>query len=319
MYASAFGITSARGKGEIECRGPDRSVYLRGRTVVTVQCPSDRERRLKLSTLAHHIEPARRPRERTGKGNRMSGHSKWSSIKHKKAAKDAKRGKIFTKMIKEITVAARMGGGDVNANPRLRTAVTTARAASMPSDNIERAIKKGTGELEGVSYEEINYEGYGPAGVAIMVSILTDNRNRTVAEIRNVFEKHGGNLGAAGCVAWMFSKKGLITVEHSAAPEERVFEVALEAGADDITDGGEVFEVTVAPERLEDVKAALEAAGIPVASAEVAMVPQNTVTLRGREAEQTLKLLETLEDHDDVQKVAANVDIPQEEVERLSA
>jgi len=249
----------------------------------------------------------------------MSGHSKWSSIKHKKAAKDAKRGKIFTKMIKEITVAARMGGGDVNANPRLRTAVTTAKAASMPSDNIERAIKKGTGELEGVNYEEINYEGYGPAGVAIMVSVLTDNRNRTVAEIRNIFEKNHGNLGAGGCVAWMFSKKGLITVEQSAAAEERVYDVALEGGADDIGDGGDVFEVTVAPEKLEDVKTALDKAGIPVASAEVAMVPQSTVTLRGREAEQTLKLLEVLEDHDDVQKVAANVDIPQEEVERLSA
>src|SRR5690242_956525 len=166
----------------------------------------------------------------------MSGHSKWSSIKHKKAAKDAKRGKIFTKMIKEITVAARMGGGDVNANPRLRTAVTTARAASMPNDNIERAIKKGTGELEGGNYEEISYEGYGPAGVAIMANVLTDNRNRTVAEIRNIFEKHGGNMGAAGCVAWMFSKKGVITVEQSAATEERVFEVALDAGADDISD-----------------------------------------------------------------------------------
>lgn len=249
----------------------------------------------------------------------MSGHSKWSSIKHKKAIKDAKRGKVFTKMIKEITVAARMGGGDVNANPRLRTAVTTARASSMPSDNIDRAIKKGTGELEGVNYEEITYEGYGPAGVAIMLSILTDNRNRTVAEIRNVFAKNGGNLGETGCVAWMFTKKGLITVEQSVAPEERVFEVALEAGADDITDGGEVFEVTVAPERLEDVKTGLEGAGIAVASAEVTMVPQNTITLRGREAEQTLKLLDILEDHDDVQKVAANVDIPQEEVERLSA
>ncbi len=249
----------------------------------------------------------------------MSGHSKWSSIKHKKAAKDAKRGKIFTKMIKEITVAARMGGGDINANPRLRTAVLTARAASMPSDNIERAIKKGTGELEGVNYEETQYEGYGPAGVAIMLSVLTDNKNRTVAEIRNVFGKHGGNLGESNCVAWMFSKKGVITVDKSSGAEEKLFEVALDAGADDISDEGEVFEVTVAPERLEDVKTALESAGIAVASAEVSMVPQSTVTLRGREAEQTLKLLEALEDHDDVQKVAANVDIPQDEVERLSA
>src|SRR5258708_529994 len=174
----------------------------------------------------------------------MSGHSKWSTIKHKKAAKDAKRGKIFTKMIKEITVAARMGGGDVNANPRLRTAVSTAKAASMPNDNIDRAIKKGTGDLEGVNYEEVSYEGYGPAGVASMVSVLTDNRNRTVAEVRNLFAKHGGNLGETGCVAWMFSKKGVITVDKSAAVEERLFEVALDAGADDIADAGEVLEVT---------------------------------------------------------------------------
>jgi YebC/PmpR family DNA-binding regulatory protein len=249
----------------------------------------------------------------------MSGHSKWSSIKHKKAIKDAKRGKVFTKMIKEITVAARMGGGDVNANPRLRTAVATAKASSMPNDNIDRAIKKGTGDLEGVNYEEVSYEGYGPAGVAIMVSVLTDNRNRTVAEVRNLFGKHGGNLGETGCVAWMFSKKGVITVEKSAAAEERLFEVALDAGADDIGDAGEVLEVTVSPDKLEDVKAAIEKAGVAVASAEVTMVPQSTVTLRGRDAEQTLKLLEILEDHDDVQKVAANVDIPQEEVERLSA
>jgi YebC/PmpR family DNA-binding regulatory protein len=249
----------------------------------------------------------------------MSGHSKWSSIKHKKAAKDAKRGKIFTKLIKEITVAARMGGGDPNGNPRLRTAVQTARAASMPADNIDRAIKKGTGELEGVTYEEIQYEGYGPAGAAVIVSILTDNRNRTVAEIRNVFGKHGGNLGETGCVAWMFSKKGVISLEKSAAPEERLFEVALEAGADDIADSGDEWEVTTPPEKLEDVKTALEGAGITVGSAEVTMVPQNTVTLLGRDAEQALKLLEALDDHDDVQKVAANVDIPQEEVERLSA
>jgi YebC/PmpR family DNA-binding regulatory protein len=249
----------------------------------------------------------------------MSGHSKWSSIKHKKAIKDAKRGKVFTKMIKEITVAARMGGGDINANPRLRTAVNTAKASSMPSDNIDRAIKKGTGDLEGVNYEEVSYEGYGPAGVAIMVSVLTDNRNRTVAEVRNLFGKHGGNLGETGCVAWMFSKKGVITVDKTAAVEERLFEVALDAGADDIADAGEVLEVTVSPDKLEDVKAALEKDGVAVASAEVTMVPQSTVTLRGRDAEQTLKLLEILEDHDDVQKVAANVDIPQEEVERLSA
>lgn len=249
----------------------------------------------------------------------MSGHSKWSTIKHKKAAKDAKRGKIFTKLIKEITVAARMGGGDVNANPRLRTAVTTARAQSMPTDNIERAIKKGTGELEGVTYEEVQYEGYGPAGVAIMLQILTDNRNRTVAEIRNLFGKNGGNLGENGCVGWMFSKKGIITVDKSAVAEEKLFEVALEAGADDIADAGEAFEVTTPPEAFDDVKTALDQAGIASTSAEVTMVAGNTVTVRGSDAEQTLKLLEALEDHDDVQKVSANADIPQEEVERLSA
>ncbi|MEO6029203.1 MAG: YebC/PmpR family DNA-binding transcriptional regulator [Candidatus Binatia bacterium] len=249
----------------------------------------------------------------------MSGHSKWSTIKHKKALKDSKRGKIFTKLIKEITVAARMGGGDMNANPRLRTAVTTARSQSMPGDNIDRAMKKGTGELEGVTYEEVQYEGYGPAGVAIMLAILTDNRNRTVAEIRNIFGKHGGNLGENGCVGWMFSKKGIINIDKSAGTEEKVFEIALEAGADDIAESGDVFEVTTAPEALEDVKAGLEKAGIAIASAEVTMVPQTTITLRGAEAEQTIKLLELLEDHDDVQKVSANVDIPQDEVERLSA
>lgn len=249
----------------------------------------------------------------------MSGHSKWSTIKHKKAAKDAKRGKIFTKLIKEITVAARMGGGDINANPRLRTAVTTARSQSMPTDNIERAIKKGTGELEGVTYEEVQYEGYGPAGVAIMLQILTDNRNRTVAEIRNLFGKNGGNLGENGCVGWMFSKKGIITVDKNAVAEEKLFEVALEAGADDIADAGEAFEVTTPPEAFDDVKNALDQAGIASTSAEVTMVAGNTITVRGDDAEQTIKLLEALEDHDDVQKVSANADIPQEEVERLSA
>jgi YebC/PmpR family DNA-binding regulatory protein len=249
----------------------------------------------------------------------MSGHSKWSSIKHKKAIKDAKRGKQFTKYIKEITVAARMGGGDINANPRLRTAVTTARANSMPADNIDRAIKKGTGELEGVHYEEVSYEGYGPGGAAIMASTLTDNRNRTVSELRRVFEKHGGNMGAAGCVAWMFTKRGVITVEHGKAEEERLMEIALEAGADDVKDLGDLFEVDTAPEHFEAVKTALHEAGVETASAEVAMVPQNTVSVTGKDAEQTMKLLEELDDHDDVQSVASNVDISQEEMERLSA
>jgi len=249
----------------------------------------------------------------------MSGHSKWSSIKHKKAIKDAKRGKQFTKYIKEITVAARLGGGDINANPRLRTAVTTARANSMPADNIDRAIKKGTGELEGVHYEEVSYEGYGPGGAAIMASTLTDNRNRTVSELRRVFEKHGGNMGAAGCVAWMFSKRGLLTVEHGKVDEERLMEVALEAGADDVKDSGDIFEIDTTPDNFEAVKTALQEAKIETASAEITMVPQNTVSVTGKDAEQNMKLLEELDDHDDVQSVASNVDIPQEEMERLSA
>jgi YebC/PmpR family DNA-binding regulatory protein len=249
----------------------------------------------------------------------MSGHSKWSSIKHKKGAKDAKRGKLFSKLIKEITVAARMGGGDLDANPRLRTAVTTARENSMPNDNIERAIKRGSGEVEGVHYEEVSYEGYGPGGVAIMANVLTDNRNRTVAEIRRVFEKHGGSMGAAGCVAWMFHKRGLITVDKEKANEEQVMEAALEAGADDVTDVGDSFEVITPPENFEAVKAALQKDGIATATAEITMVPENTVSLTGKEAEQVMKLLEELDDHDDVQSVASNVDIPQDEMERLSA
>jgi len=249
----------------------------------------------------------------------MSGHSKWSSIKHKKAAKDAKRGKLFTKFIKEITVAARLGGGDINANPRLRTAVTTARENSMPNDNIDRAIKKGTGELEGVHYEEVNYEGYGPGGAAIMASVLTDNRNRTVSELRRIFEKHSGNMGAAGCVAWMFHKRGVLMVDKAVADEERLMETALDAGADDVTDSGDSFEVVTTPDQFEAVKAALQTAGISCVSAEVTMVPENTVSLTGKDAAQTVKLLEELDDHDDVQSVASNADIPQEELERLSA
>jgi YebC/PmpR family DNA-binding regulatory protein len=249
----------------------------------------------------------------------MSGHSKWSSIKHKKAAKDARRGKLFTKLIKEITVAARLGGGDINANPRLRTAVTAARENSMPNDNIERAIKKGTGELEGTSYEEVSYEGYGPGGVAVLANALTDNRNRTVADLRRIFDKHGGNMGAAGCVAWMFHKRGLVRVARGKADEERLMEVALEAGADDVTDSGDGFEVVTAPEHFEAVKDALHAASIETASAELTMVPETTVSVTGKDAEHAMKLLEELDDHDDVQSVASNLDISQEELERLSA
>jgi YebC/PmpR family DNA-binding regulatory protein len=249
----------------------------------------------------------------------MSGHSKWSSIKHKKAAKDARRGKLFTKLIKEITVAARLGGGDVNANPRLRTAVLTARQNSMPADNIERAIKKGTGELEGVTYEEATYEAYGPGGVALLIQVLTDNRNRTVAEIRSLLTKHGGNMGAAGSVAWMFQKRGLITVERAGADEDRVMEVALEAGAEDVREAGDLLEVLTAPEAFDAVREALEKAGIALASAEVTMMPSSTVAITGKPAEQMVRLLEALEDHDDVQSVSSNMDIAAEELERLSA
>jgi YebC/PmpR family DNA-binding regulatory protein len=249
----------------------------------------------------------------------MSGHSKWSTIKHKKAAKDAKRGKLFTKLIKEITVAAKMGGGDINANPRLRTAVTTARQNSMPTDNIDRAIKKGTGELEGVTYDEITYEGYGPGGAAVLVMVMTDNRNRTVAEIRRLFTKHGGSMGESGCVGWMFQKKGVITVEKSQVDEDRLMELALEAGADDVSSDDTSFVVATTPDAFEAVRAALEAAKLAIASAEVSMVPQNTLSLTGQHAEHTLKLLDELEDHDDVQDVASNIDVPQDELERLSA
>jgi YebC/PmpR family DNA-binding regulatory protein len=249
----------------------------------------------------------------------MSGHSKWSTIKHKKAAKDAKRGKLFTKLIKEITVSAKLGGGDINANPRLRTAVTTARQNSMPTDNIERAIKKGTGELEGVTYDEVNYEGYGPGGAAVLVMVMTDNRNRTVAEIRRLFTKHGGAMGESGCVAWMFKKKGVLTVEKSQVEEDRLIEIALEAGADDVEQDEGMFQVSTSPDAFEAVKTALENAKITAASAAVSMVPQNTQRLTGTQAEQTLKLLDELEDHDDVQEVASNIDISQEELERLSA
>ncbi len=249
----------------------------------------------------------------------MSGHSKWSTIKHKKAAKDAKRGKLFTKLIKEITVAARLGGGDIKANPRLRTAVLAARAQSMPGDTIDRAIKKGTGELEGVNYDEVTYEGYGPGGVAVLVEALTDNRNRTVADLRNIFDKCGGNLGTSGSVAWMFSKRGLLTVERAGVDEDRVMEVALEAGAEDVTDSGDLLEIVTAPEQFEPVREAVDAAGIVTASAEVTMLPSSSTAISGKHAEQMIRLLEMLDDHDDVQRVSSNMDIAAEELEQLSA
>jgi YebC/PmpR family DNA-binding regulatory protein len=246
----------------------------------------------------------------------MSGHNKWASIKHKKGANDAKRGKIFTKLIKEITVAARMGGGDANGNPRLRAAVLAARAENMPKDNIERGIKKGTGELEGVSYEESLYEGYGPGGAAVLVESLSDNKNRSVAEIRHIFSKNGGSLGTSGCVAWMFKKKGYIAIERRAVEEEKLMEKALEAGAEDVREDETTFEVITAPEDFEAVKAAIDELKVPYISSEVTMLPQNTTSLAGKEAEQMVRLMDMLEDNDDVQKVYTNADIPDELVGR---
>jgi YebC/PmpR family DNA-binding regulatory protein len=239
----------------------------------------------------------------------MSGHSKWHSIKHKKGATDAKRGKLFTKFIKEITVAARTGGGDPDANARLRKAILDAKAGNMPNDTIDRAVRRGTGAEEGVNYEEITYEGYGPGGVALLIESVTDNRNRTVAEIRHMFSKNGGNLGEAGSVGWLFEKKGYIVVDKAAKPEEELFEIAIEAGADDLREDGDNFEIITSPENFENVQTAIKAAGIEPQMAEVSMVPQTYVKLEGSSAQQMLRLMETIEDHDDVQKVYANFDI----------
>ena len=245
----------------------------------------------------------------------MSGHSKWHTIKHKKGAADAKRGKIFTRLIKELTVAARAGGGDPDMNPRLRTIVAEAKANNMPRENIERAIRRGTGEEPGVSYEEIMYEGYGPGGVAMLVQTLTDNKNRTVGEIRFIFNKYNGNLAAENSVAWMFSRKGQVIVEKEKADEEKLLNAALDAGADDVSDDGSVWEVISTPESFERVRDAIKALGIEPASAEIAMVPQNYVKLQGKEAQAMLKLFEAIDDQDDVQHVWANFDIEEKEIE----
>ncbi len=239
----------------------------------------------------------------------MSGHSKWHSIKHKKGATDAKRGKLFTKFIKEITVAARTGGGDPDANARLRKAILDAKAGNMPNDTIDRAIRRGTGAEEGVSYEEITYEGYGPGGVALLIEAVTDNRNRTVAEIRHMFSKNGGNLGEAGSVGWLFEKKGYIVVDKAAKPEEELFDIAIEAGADDLRDDEDNFEIITSPENFDGVQSAIKSAGIEPQMAEVSMVPQTYIKLEGGSAQQMLRLMEAIEDHDDVQKVYANFDI----------
>lgn len=249
----------------------------------------------------------------------MSGHSKWASIKHKKAKVDAQRGRVFTKLIREMTVAARVGGGDPVGNPRLRTAIQAAKAVNMPADNIERAIKKGTGELEGVTYEEITYEGYGPGGVAVLVEVVTDNKNRTVGEIRKIFSRHGGNLGESGCVAFLFEKKGCIHVDAGKVDEDKLMTIALDAGADDLQREESLFAVTASPKDFEKVRDKIVKSGIQPLTAEITKLPKSTVRLEGKHAEQMLRLMEELEEHDDVQHVYANFDIPEETMAALTA
>lgn len=248
----------------------------------------------------------------------MSGHSKWSTIKRKKGANDAKRGKIFTRLIKEITVAARTGGGDPDGNPRLRSAIVTAKAENMPKDNIARAIKKGTGEIEGEVYEEILYEGYGPGGVAVLVECMTDNRNRTVADIRHFFSKSNGNLGESGCVAWMFDKKGLFQVDKEKYSEEELMDLALDAGAEDVIEEDSEYQILSTPEDFDEVRSQMEESGVEFIEASISMIPQNTIEVaEEKPAKALLKLLENLEDHDDVQAVHSNFDIDEDLMEQL--
>jgi len=249
----------------------------------------------------------------------MSGHSKWATIKHKKAATDAKRGRAFTKVIREITIAARVGGGDPDSNPRLRSAILAGKNENMPNENIERAIQRGTGQIEGEQYEEVNFEGYGPGGVGMILQVVTTNRNRVVSEIRHMMSRHGGNLAETGAVGWMFSRKGQIIVPKEQASEDKMLSIVLDAGADDLRDDGSEWEVLTPPEAFEAVREALTKAGITPATAEVAFVPQNYVQLTGSAASQMLKLIETLEEHDDVQHVYANFDIDEKELAVLSA
>jgi YebC/PmpR family DNA-binding regulatory protein len=245
----------------------------------------------------------------------MSGHSKWHTIKHKKGAADAKRGRVFTRIIKELTVAARSGGGDPDTNPRLRTVVADAKAVNMPADNIKRAIQRGTGELPGVSYEEVTYEGYGPGGAALLIEVMTDNRNRTVGELRHLLTKHSGNLGETNSVAWMFTKRGYIVVDKSATDEEPLLEAVLEGGGEDLRDDGDTWEILTEPAAFEAVRDGVKNLGVEPASAEVAMIPQNYVKLEGKEAGQMIRLMEGLEEHDDVQHVWSNFDIEEKEIE----
>ena len=249
----------------------------------------------------------------------MSGHSKWATIKHKKGALDAKRGKIFTRLIKEITMAAKSGGGDPEGNPRLRTAVAAAKAENMPADNIKRAIQRGTGELPGATYEEITFEGYGPGGVALLVDVTTDNRNRTVSEIRHVFTKGGGNLGEAGSVAWMFHKKGTIVVPKTGAKEDDLMNIVLENGGEDLNDDGDNWEIVTPPNTFEAVLEAVKKGNIQIVHSELGMVPQNYIKLEGPAASQMIRLLEAIEDQDDVQNVYSNFDVDQKQLEEVAS
>jgi YebC/PmpR family DNA-binding regulatory protein len=247
----------------------------------------------------------------------MSGHSKWNTIKRKKAKTDAQRGRVFTRLIKEITIAARMGGGDENSNPSLRTAILAAKAANMPAANIDRAIKRGTGELPGVVYENVTYEGYGPGGTALMIDVLTDNKNRTVAEIRHILSRHNGNLGESGCVSWIFEKKGVIQVDSSQVSEEQLLELVLESGADDMRRDDDTFEIVAQPNSFENAKTVLEEHNIKIESAEITMHPKNTIKVTAKEAEQLLKLMDALEEHDDVNNVYSNFDIDDETLKQI--
>jgi len=249
----------------------------------------------------------------------VSGHSKWASIKHKKASTDAKRGKVFTKIVKEISIAARLGGGDLSGNPRLRTAIENAKEVNMPSDNIKRAVMKGTGELPGVSYEEYIYEGYGPGGAAILIEVLTDNKNRTSPEIRHILTKNNGNMGEAGCVGWMFEKKGYILIEKTKIDEDTLMSIALDAGAEDMKNDPKEdnYEIITMPEHLGKVKTAIEAASIPVSLAEITMLPKNYAPVDEKQAEQMMRLIEALEDNEDVQNVYTNFDVPEEVIARV--
>jgi YebC/PmpR family DNA-binding regulatory protein len=249
----------------------------------------------------------------------MSGHSKWHSIKHKKAAADAKRGKLFTKIIREMSVAAREGGGDPEVNARLRKAILDAKAVNMPADNIKRAIMKGTGQLEGASFEEVKYEGYGPGGVAIFIEALSDNKNRTVFELRHIFTRNGGRIGESGCVSWMFKRKGYIVVEKEKASEDKLLEIVLASGAEDLRDDGSNFEIITPPEKYDSIVEALKENSVEIATSNLGYIPQNYIKLEGKQAQQLLRLMEELEDHDDVQYVWANFDIPEEEITTFSA